>query len=219
MDSFLDKIFFDNTIRAYLVAAGIILAVLIFRKVLSKWTAVLMSRLVASKNKVFNRTRFQNLVLDPIQLFLLVLAVIIALDGLNFPEALKVSIYKSSLHDVIESIARGVLIGSFIWLCNRMIIYTSELLHEKALQTPDRTDDQLILFFRDFLKVLVWIVGVLLILKYSLGLDRLFHYILRQTIHRWRPGKSGKRNGHSRKNWIAQYPHPNHRKNFYHRTK
>jgi MscS family membrane protein len=43
------------------------------------------------------------------------------------------------------------------------------LLHHKAMLTVDYTDDQLIIFFRDLLKALIWILGILLVLKYSLG--------------------------------------------------
>lgn len=169
MNSILSEVIFDNTLLDYLVSAGIILAVYVFRRLLSKGTAWLISRIIASKNRPFDRKRFQELVVDPIGLFLLVLSVLIACYRLHLPEILKFSVYKVSFQQILESIARAVLIGSFLWLCNRVILYISYLLQQKAAQTEDRTDDQLVIFFRDFLKVIVWIIGILLILKYSFG--------------------------------------------------
>lgn len=171
MNSILSRIILDNTLLDYLVSAAIILAVYVFRRLLSKGTAWLISRIIASKNRPFDRKRFQELVVEPIGLFLLVLSVLIACYRLHLPGILKFSVYKVSFQQVLESIARGVLIGSFIWLCNRTILYISYLLQKKAEQTEDKTDDQLVIFFRDFLKVIVWIIGILLILKYSLGVN------------------------------------------------
>lgn len=166
---FLQISFLDNTIGSYLISAGIVLGVALFRRLLSKATAWLIAKLITNKNRPFDRALFNELVIAPIGLFIIVLTTIIAFYRLQMPELLKVSIYKSTLKEILEAISRGVLIGSFVWLCNRIIVYIGYLLQQKAATTDDRTDDQLVVFFRDFLKVLVWIVGALLILKYSFG--------------------------------------------------
>jgi MscS family membrane protein len=171
MDRILNRVFLDNSIGSYLTSLGIIVAVLLFRRLLSKAAALLIARLITSKNRPFDRVKFKELVLAPIDLFLVVLAIIIAFHRLHMPAVLNISLYKASLHGIIEALARGVLIGSFIWLCNRIILYVGYLLQQKAAQTEDRSDDQLVIFFRDFLKVIVWIVGVLLILKFSFGFN------------------------------------------------
>ncbi|HSC54831.1 MAG TPA: mechanosensitive ion channel domain-containing protein [Phnomibacter sp.] len=171
MNHFLDEVFLDNSIRSYLISAGIIGGTLLFRRLLAKACAWLIARLITSKNKPFDAQRFNELVQAPIDMFLLVWAVIIAFNRLNMPEALKFSIYKSEFHDIMESLARAVLIGCFMWLCNRIIMYIAHLLHQKAIATEDRTDDQLVIFFSDFMKVIVWIIGILLILKFSFGFD------------------------------------------------
>jgi len=171
MNEVLNQMILDNSLRSYLISAGIILGVAIFRRLLSKGAAWLIAKMITNKNRPFDRKRFHDLVLAPLDLFILVLAFIIAMHRLTMPALLKFTIYKAPFHDIIEAIGRGVLIGSFVWLCNRMIIYVSHLLQQKAALTADRTDDQLVMFFRDFLKVLVWILGVLMILKFSFGFN------------------------------------------------
>ncbi len=171
MNSILDKIFFDNSVREYLITASIIVIVILLKRILSKLMARIISRMVVSKNRPFDKQRFHQLVLSPIELFVVVLAVIIAFYRLKFPTLLNIDIYRASLHAVMEAVARGVLIGSFIWLCNRLVTYVAGVLHQRAKLTQDRSDDQLIVFFRDFLKVIIWIIGVLLILKFSFGFE------------------------------------------------
>ena len=54
----------------------------------------------------------------------------------------------------------------FIRVCLRTLEFVAIILEEKAKLTKDQTDDQLVLFFRDFFKVILYIVGFLLILHY-----------------------------------------------------
>jgi MscS family membrane protein len=169
MNKILDQIFLDNTLRQYLITASIILVIYFLKTILSKSLASLIARMVLNKRQSLNKTLFQDLVLAPIRLFVLVLTIIIAFYRLKFPEIINFNIYKSNLHGVVESLSSAVLIGSFIWLCNRIMMFIAGLLHAKALETNDRTDDQLIVFFRDFFKVIIWIIGVLMILKFSFG--------------------------------------------------
>jgi MscS family membrane protein len=66
-----------------------------------------------------------------------------------------------------------VQIVLFIWLLLRMIDFTAALLEKRANLTTDLSDNQLILFFKDFLKVVIGIIGVLMLLKlafnYNIG--------------------------------------------------
>src|SRR5574343_683356 len=138
MNEVLNQMILDNSLRSYLISAGIILGVAIFRRLLSKGAAWLIAKMITNKNRPFDRKRFHDLVLAPLDLFILVLAFIIAMHRLTMPALLKFTIYKAPFHDIIEAIGRGVLIGSFVWLCNRMIIYVSHLLQQKAALTADR---------------------------------------------------------------------------------
>ena len=54
--------------------------------------------------------------------------------------------------------------------------YIAGILHDKALLTNDRSDDQLIVFFKELLKVVLGIIGLLLVIKYG------FHQSLGQLV-------------------------------------
>jgi MscS family membrane protein len=52
-----------------------------------------------------------------------------------------------------------------------MIHFISLILERKADLTPDQTDNQLVVFFRDFFKIIVGIIGFLMILKFAFHFD------------------------------------------------
>ena len=62
-------------------------------------------------------------------------------------------------------------ISAFIWLLLRAIDFVALLLEERAHFTEDIRDNQLIVFFRDFLKVIIGIIGILLIIHFSFNKD------------------------------------------------
>jgi len=49
----------------------------------------------------------------------------------------------------------------------RTIDFISSILEKKANLTPDQTDNQLVVFFRDFFKVFIVVIGILMILKFA----------------------------------------------------
>jgi MscS family membrane protein len=64
-----------------------------------------------------------------------------------------------------------ILISSFTALLLRMIDFVATLLEQRAGQATDLSDNQLIVFFKDFFKVLLVINAILLILRFAFGFD------------------------------------------------
>lgn len=169
MNKFLDYRFLDNTVATYLVVIGIILVAVIFRRFISKYLAGLLFRIVTKVSRGVDKKSFVGLVVSPLETFLLILVTIIAFDKLNFPEALNVTVYKTGLKQIIDGIARIILIIAFIWLILRIMDFIAMILEQRANITEDHTDNQLIVFFKDFFKVIWVIVGILMVLKYAFG--------------------------------------------------
>jgi len=181
MNSFLDYIILDNTIKSYLIAAGVILLFVLFKRYMSRYIAGLLFRLIRRIAKGVDKTNFVNLVVAPLNTFLLVLITIITLEKLKFPVTpinlgfVKLnpnfSIYKTNLHVLIDTLSIIILIITFIWLLLRIIDFIALILEQKANLTPDHSDNQLIVFFKDFFKVLLVINCILLILKFGFHLN------------------------------------------------
>ena len=171
MNDFLDKVILDNTVRSYFVVAGIILLVLILKRFISRYLAGLIYSLVKNVFPGVDKRSFSDLVTQPIGWFLMICVSILALHKLTFPAVLDAEIYNQSTKEVTHTIGTIVLIISFIWLLLRMIEFIALILEKKADLTPSQADNQLIVFFKDFFKVVIGVIGILMILKAGFGLN------------------------------------------------
>lgn len=171
MKKILQQVVFNNTIENYLYVLLVIVVALLLKRILSKYLAKLLFKLVGKAGKSVARDSFMNLVVQPLDFFLVLLIAIISLDKLYFPEILDFKIYRVSFKQLTDAVTNGVLIVVFIWLCLRVIEFIAMVLEDKANLTEDLTDNQLILFFKDFFKAILVIIGILLILRFSFYKD------------------------------------------------
>lgn len=162
---FLDQQFLDNSIRSYLTVLLIILVVLVFRRFVSRYIASLGYRSMNKMLRNVDRQNFLDLIAQPIRWFLLTVVTVFSLDKLNYPSALDFSIYGHTAADILARTGPGLIIASFIWLVLRLVDFVALVLEQKAQLTNDTRDNQLIVFFRDFLKVIITVIGILWIIK------------------------------------------------------
>lgn len=162
---FLDEVYFDNTVRSYLIVAGIIFFMLMVKRYLSHYLVSLIFKLANRFWKTLDRHSFLDMVVEPFKWFITIVVSVFAIDKLNFPSVLDAEIYGHSTKDIFSRIGPGIIIATFIWLLLRLIDFIATILEKKASVTADTRDNQLIVFFRDFLKVIIGIIGVLLIIK------------------------------------------------------
>jgi MscS family membrane protein len=167
MSSLFDFVILDNTLGNYVLIIGVILLAVALRKLISRVIAGLVFRLVTKITYGVDRKSFIDLVMPPLESFFVILVIIVCLEKLNYPELFDVDIYKVSLHGVFEVLAMVVLIISFIWLLLRIIDFVALIMEQKANLTESQADNQLIIFFKDFFKVILVIVGILMILKFG----------------------------------------------------
>ena len=156
----------SNSIKSYLYILGVVLATYIFKRFVSRFFASLIYTWIDKKNHSELRKSHVHRLVIPIEQFLLFLVAVIALYELKFPEVWNVHLFKLTLQQVIESVVKLFFIILLIRVCLRTLEFVSIVLEEKSKLTKDQTDDQLVLFFRDFFKVILYIIGVLLVLRY-----------------------------------------------------
>jgi MscS family membrane protein len=167
MQQFLNQVFLDNTIRAYLVCFGVILLVIFIKRNLSKYTAGILYKLVKRASWNIDKKAFVDLLLGPLDFFIVVVITLVALDRLNFPSAFYFEIHHVSSKQIVDSISAGILVLVFTWLMLRMVDFIAGLLEQKAVMNADVADNQMIVFFRDFFKVVLVVVGLLLLIRFS----------------------------------------------------
>lgn len=167
MNNILNHVFCDNTIKSYLIVLGVILLTILIKKLVSRYCAGLLYRLIGKAGKGITKQSFLSLVVQPLELFILLFIAYVSFDKLTFPTILEFNVFKFTSRQIIESFTNGALVTIFIWLCIRLIDFTALVLVQKANIAKDATDNQLIVFFKDFFKVIIVIVGILMVLHFS----------------------------------------------------
>ena len=163
---FLEQVYFDNTVKNYLLVAATILLALILKRYLSKYVASLLYLPVKRFSANIDKQHFINLVVQPLETLLVLIISVIAIGRLFFPKQLVVNIYHVTSRQIAESIVIGIIIIYVIWVILRLIDFVVMVFKHKADLTPTQADNQLILFFRDFIKVIIIIIGGVIVLKF-----------------------------------------------------
>ncbi len=167
---FLDQVYFDNTLRSYLIVFVTILFAFILKRIISRYTASLIFRLVKKTDRP-NRLKFINLIITPFERLLFILISVFAIDRLNFPHQLVFKIHTVTSHEIANGIASAIIIVCFISLVIRFLDFLVLIIKEKAGAANTPGEYQLLFFFKDLLRVIVIILGFVIILKFSLGFD------------------------------------------------
>jgi MscS family membrane protein len=162
----IDQMILSNAIRSYLFVAAIILFTLLIKRLVSRFFASLIYTWVDKKNHSDLRKNHVHRLLLPIEQFLIFLVAIIAIYELKFPEAWDVKLFKLSLQQLLDSGIKFMFVFLLIRVSLRTLEFISIILENKSRLTKDLSDDQLVLFFRDFFKVIIYIIGILLVLRY-----------------------------------------------------
>ncbi len=162
----LEEQFLSNSIKSYMVVAVVMAVTLILKRFISRFFASIIYTWVDKKNHSELRKIHVHRLIIPIERFLVFVVAIISFYELKFPIAWNFHIYKLSSQQTIESGVKLLFIILFIRVCLRTLEFISIILDEKAKLSKNQSDDQLILFFRDFFKVILYLVGLLMVLHY-----------------------------------------------------
>lgn len=171
MKEFLNQVWFSNTVQNYLVVACIIFLMLLVKKYIAQSVAHLIFQFVKRIWKDVDKRTFTSLVTKPLGFFLVIFVSLATLHKLHFPEGINTEIFSVSLKTLLHTLGTLILIISFIRLLLKTIDFIAVILHIRADRTNDTSDNQLVVFFKDFFKVLLSIIGLLMVLKFAFGFN------------------------------------------------
>lgn len=166
MDEFWDKIVLDNAIRDYAIVAAVILIAYLLKKYVGRYSASVFFWLANRMGRLIERKAFIEMILGPVEVFLFLLISFLALHSLKFPQIILVSFFRTNSSIVLTEIAEAILILAFFSMLLRVIDYMTLVMGKSADITEGQEDNQLIVFFKDFLKVILIIIGILTMLKF-----------------------------------------------------
>jgi len=170
MNSLLDQVILGNPIQNYFILAIILLFVSMIKRYLSRGVATLLYREVRRWAPEIGQHEFSHLLLVPLEYFLLLITFMLTIDHLNFPPELDVTVYNGfTVKMVLHTLMELALTISVIWIILRVIDFVSLMISKSADLSHDITDNQFIVFFRDFFKAIVFIFGAIAFIRILFG--------------------------------------------------
>ena len=168
---FLDEMILDNTIKSYLIVFVIITVVLFFKRLLSHYVASLIFLAIKKNWKTIEKTEFVSLTIKPLSWLLVIVVAEFAIEKLNYPTAWHFKVHGVAFNEILQKIGNSIIIIALFYFLISLINFVSLLLQQKSLADKDKSHGQIVIFFRDLLKVFVGIVGVLFVLRAAFNQD------------------------------------------------
>jgi MscS family membrane protein len=162
----MQRIFWGNSVSNYVWCVGILAFGIIFRHLLSKalsWLAYKILRNYAKEEVGYKK--FLELLKKPFSFFIALITVYFAFSHLNFPIHWQIGpIEKWGLRMFLMRSMQTLIIIAFTWILLRIIDFGGLILTHRALQTESKTDDQIIPFLKESVKIMVMIISLFSIL-------------------------------------------------------
>lgn len=155
-----------NSIGDWCLMGGIILFGLLFRFLFARvFTRIIFRFFRRRDSQAPGYDKMFELLRKPWGTFIILLSIYIACLQLSFPPEWKMTPPdKMGIRMILERSYSIVLICSFTWIILRLTDFFGLLLQYRASLTEDRSDDQLVPFFKESIKVVIVILCVFFIL-------------------------------------------------------
>jgi MscS family membrane protein len=170
MSNFIDWQVLGNPVQNYFILAIVLLFMSMIKRYLSQGVATLLFREVKKWAPDIDQREFSHLLLQPLDYLLLLLTFMITIDHFNFPPQLDIKIYDHvSLKEALDKLLQLTLTASVIWVILRLIEFVTVVVSKSATHAHDITDNQFLVFFRDFFKAIIFIFGAVAVSRILFG--------------------------------------------------
>ncbi len=172
---FLDNIFLGNSIKNYLLFAGIILFGLLLKRVFSRLLSMLLFRVFDGSKFGSDPKVFVALLIRPIEVLILFIIIYMGINQLDYPLQEVIfrrttlvnklpSVYEITLIQIIDKIFLLLFIIAVFWIILRIIDFIAHVFLYKASLTESKSDDQMVPFIQELSKIVTVIFAVFVVL-------------------------------------------------------
>lgn len=176
-NEFFGQIFWGNTIKQYLIIAVIILVGLLFKKIVSRILSQLIFRLFKKFADQVNSETFIALLLKPVEFFISIFTLYVAIKQLTHPLNVTFFNYKKTvgtakineaftIGELVDKVFLFLILLSIFWIVLRIIDFIAHVLLVRAAKTKNKADDQLVPFIKELLKFIISFIGFFVLLGY-----------------------------------------------------
>jgi MscS family membrane protein len=157
--------FLDNNMDHWLMAAGIIVGGLIFKRFVSHQLSGFIYRFIKKRSEGVQVNELRVLLRKPVGFFIVVVSLYFAAMQLHFPtEWHLTSKEEFGILFVINKLFLFALFYSITWILLRLVDFFALILQQRAIATDTMVDDQLVPFIKESLKFVVMIVSFFVML-------------------------------------------------------
>ncbi|WP_293302749.1 mechanosensitive ion channel family protein [Pedobacter sp. UBA4863] len=175
--NFFEQVFWGNTIKQYVIIGIIIVVGLLFKRIISRLLSKLIFKLFKKFADQVNSDTFIGLLLKPIEFFISVFTLYVAIKQLKHPLEVTFFNYKKTIDKVkvneaftigelIDKVFLFLIVLSIFWIVLRIIDFIAHVLLARSAKTKNKADDQLVPFIKELLKFLVSFIGFFVLLGY-----------------------------------------------------
>ena len=162
---FLHQLYFENTVKQYILFVGLVILGLIFKRLISRYLGGLLFGLLGKSTDSVSRSSFDRSLQQPLNSLVLCGTLFIAFQQLQFPASWDLA--PANVFGIRMLLAQGyVLIFACIvfWTLLRFVDFVGEIMMRRAEATANKMDNQIVPFAIEIAKVLIIILGALTIM-------------------------------------------------------
>ena len=166
-EKILEQVYVGNTLKQYVWFLGILLLGFIFLRFFSRFSSRMLFKLFKRFSAEVKIEKFVELLVKPIELFLIATIIFTAIHQLSFPLheiIFQRKNFEITLSDIVDKLYVLFLVLSVFWMLLRVVDFVALVFEYKASLTDTKSDDQLVLFVRELVKILIVIIGIFVLL-------------------------------------------------------
>lgn len=175
MYSALEQVIFGNSVKSYLLFAGILIFGLLFKRIFSGLLSKLLFKLLGRFVDNANPKIFVSLLIRPVELLLLFFITYTAINQLNFPlnevvfsrevlEGTVKTLFQVRIIQIVDKVFLLLFIISAFWIILRIIDFIAHVFMYRASLTQSKSDDQMVPFVKELSKILTIIFAVFVVM-------------------------------------------------------
>jgi MscS family membrane protein len=175
--NFFEQVFWGNSLKQYAIALGIIVLGLLFKRIVSRMLSQLTFRLFKKFADQVNSDIFTALLLRPIEFFISLFTIYVAIKQLSHPLQVAIFHYNKNVDklkisqaftigELLDKVFLFLILLAFFWIVLRIVDFIAHVLLVRAAKTANKADDQLVPFIKELLKFIIAFIGFFVLLGY-----------------------------------------------------
>lgn len=171
------QVIWGNTVLQYCLFAGIILLGLLLKRIISRFFSKLLFKAFQKFADDVRMETFIALLLKPIEFFLSLATLYLAVNQLTHPLEITVWHYTKTveklkikevftLGEFLDKVFLFLIIMSIFWIILRIVDFIAHVWMYKASKSDNKADDQLVPFLKELFKFVIIFIGFFVLLGY-----------------------------------------------------